>query len=87
MNGEDLQRWRKQNGWTQADLMQELEVTSRQTIRNWEKSEQIPRLVELAITAIDQIEACRRRSGYEKQFTAEQIANRRHEAWKRTQYE
>lgn len=82
MRGEDLKHWRKSNGWTQADLMEELTVTSRQTIISWEKAERIPRIVELAVTAVDQIEACRRIGGIEKQFTPEQIANRRHEMWK-----
>jgi DNA-binding XRE family transcriptional regulator len=82
MKGEDLKKWRKTNGWTQAELMEELEITSRQTITSWEKAPRIPRLVELAITAIDQIEPCRRLGGIKCQFTLEQIANRRHDLWK-----
>jgi hypothetical protein len=55
--------------------MTELEVGSRQTINSWESEEQIPRLIELAIIALDQVEAARKRSGFPKQFIGEDIAN------------
>jgi transcriptional regulator with XRE-family HTH domain len=77
MTGAELKRWRENNGWKQADLMIELEVASRQTISTWESTQEVPRMVELAIVALDQVEACRNRSGYEKQFTPEGIANLR----------
>jgi transcriptional regulator with XRE-family HTH domain len=76
MTGADLKAWRDQIGWTQGDLMTELEVKSRQTVSTWESAVKIPRVVELAIVALDQIEACRKRSGFEKQLTEEGIANR-----------
>jgi transcriptional regulator with XRE-family HTH domain len=81
MTGADLKRWRERIGWTQADLMVELEIGSRQTIGTWESAENIPRLVELAIVALDQIEATRKRSGFEKQFTPETIAALRMDYW------
>lgn len=84
MTGEELKRWRKHIGWTQADLMEELEVSSRQTLSSWENSKEVPRLVELAITALDRIEACRKRSGFEGQMTLEQIASRHHTLWKKS---
>ncbi|HMA73302.1 MAG TPA: helix-turn-helix transcriptional regulator [Xanthobacteraceae bacterium] len=76
MTGRELRAWREKIGWTQVDLMVELEVKSRQTMSTWERAEKIPRVVELAITALDQIEASRKRSGFERQFTPESIANR-----------
>jgi transcriptional regulator with XRE-family HTH domain len=76
VTGAELKAWRSSIGWTQADLMIELEVGSRQTISTWESAEKIPRLVALAITALDQVEASRKRSGFERQFTPESIANR-----------
>ena len=76
MTGAELKAWRVRIGWTQADLMIELEVGSRQTISTWENADRIPRLVELAVIAIDQVEASRKRSGFERQFTPESIANR-----------
>lgn len=85
MTGEELKVWRKANGWTQAGLMEELEITSRQTITTWEKADRIPRVVELAITAIDQIEVCRKQAGLKQQFTIQEIASRHHSLWKQTQ--
>lgn len=76
MTGADLRGWREKLGWNQIDLMQEMEVRSRQTISTWEASKEIPRLVELAIIALDQVEACRKRSGFESQFTHERISAR-----------
>lgn len=75
MTGEELKAWRKGRKWTQTDLMNELEVTARQTIVRWERSERIPRTVELSIIALDQVEGCNRR-GYEKQFSSAALANR-----------
>jgi transcriptional regulator with XRE-family HTH domain len=77
MTGLELRAWREKIGWTQVDLMVELEVKSRQTMSTWEHAEKIPRVAELAIIALDQIEASRKRSGFERQFTPQSIANRR----------
>ena len=74
MKGIDLKKWRDRNNFTQDFLMNELGIKSRQTIISWEHSEYIPRIVELAIIALDQIEACRRQSGYKTQFAAKNIA-------------
>jgi transcriptional regulator with XRE-family HTH domain len=76
MKGADVKAWRERLGWTQADLMTELEIGSRQTIITWEKAERIPRMVELAIIALDQVEAARKKTGFEKQLTPANIANR-----------
>jgi transcriptional regulator with XRE-family HTH domain len=75
MRGVELKEWRLTKGWRQSELMDELGVSSRQTIATWESSETVPRLVELAVIALDQVEACRHRAGYEKTFTREQVAN------------
>ena len=77
MSGEDLKMWRKFRGWNQADLMIELEISSRQTINTWESAERIPRIIELSIIALDQVEACRKTAGFEKQWTPEIIGKRR----------
>lgn len=74
MTGTELRIWREGLGWNQTDLMHELEVRSRQTISAWEASDAIPRIVELAIIALDQVEACRKRSGFESQLTPECIS-------------
>jgi transcriptional regulator with XRE-family HTH domain len=83
MKGSDLKAWRQNNGWTQLDLMEELEINSRQTINNWEKAERIPRLAELAIIAIDQVEACRKKGGIRTQIGIKKIASQRHDLWKK----
>jgi transcriptional regulator with XRE-family HTH domain len=75
MTGEELRAWRKGRGWTQSDLMKELEVTARQTVVRWEQSDRIPRTVELSIIALDQVEGCNRRT-YAMQFSSAEIANR-----------
>jgi transcriptional regulator with XRE-family HTH domain len=85
MKGVDLKLWREQNHLTQEKLMGELGVKSRQTIIAWEHSEYIPRIVELAVIALDQIEACRRQTGYRTQFLAKNIGRMFHEKTK--QYE
>jgi transcriptional regulator with XRE-family HTH domain len=75
MRGVELKVWREKRGWTQSDLMQELAIGSRQTVTTWEASDRIPRTIELAIIALDQVEACNRRGGYKQQFTPATIAN------------
>ncbi|MDB5610935.1 MAG: hypothetical protein JWP25_7835 [Bradyrhizobium sp.] len=75
MRGAELKVWREKRGWTQGDLMQELEIRSRQTVTTWEASERIPRTIVLAVIALDQVEACNRCGGYKQQFTPTTIAN------------
>jgi transcriptional regulator with XRE-family HTH domain len=75
MRGSELKVWREKRGWTQADLMQELEIGSRQTVTTWEASDRIPRTIELAVIALDQVEACNRRNGYKQLFSPTTIAN------------
>ena len=75
VTGDELKAWRKGRSWTQTDLMNELHVTARQTIVRWEQSDRIPRMVELSVIALDQVEGCNRRT-YAKQFSSGQIANR-----------
>ena len=54
MLGTELPDWRKRNGFTQDTLRIALGVKSRQTIITWEKStEPLPRLVELALLALE----------------------------------
>jgi DNA-binding XRE family transcriptional regulator len=54
MLGTELPEWRKRNGFTQDTLRIALGVKSRQTIITWEKStEPLPRLVELALLALE----------------------------------
>ena len=82
MRGEDLKQWRVNNGLTQKQLMEELGLSSRQTLAKYEQSEQIPRLVELAIIALDKIEEVRRLGGYSEQFTINRIRNSFFEGYK-----
>lgn len=64
MRGSDLVSWRKQHSYSQESLMRELDIGSRQTISNWENSgTDIPRLVELAVIALEQVPSCRRIGG------------------------
>jgi transcriptional regulator with XRE-family HTH domain len=71
MNGTDLKKWRDKHGFTQADLMRELEVKSRQTISNWENSSnEIPRMLVLSLTALADIPECR--NFYGKSATAKE---------------
>jgi len=63
MQGRDLVAWRKRNAYSQEELMRELGVRSRQTVSSWENSEQIPRLVQLAVIALEINPSCRTRAG------------------------
>jgi len=87
MKGVDLKHWRENNDLTQEHLMKELGIKSRQTIITWEHSEYIPRLAELAVIALDQIEACRRQTGYRTQFSAKNVARMFHERTKQFESE
>lgn len=54
MLGTELPEWRSRNRFTQDTLRMALGVKSRQTIITWEKStERLPRLVELALLALE----------------------------------
>lgn len=54
MLGIELPQWRQRNRFTQDTLRIALGVKSRQTIITWEKStEPLPRLVELALLALE----------------------------------
>ena len=60
MGGIDLKQRRKRLGYNQEDLMKELGIKSRQTISTWENtSESLPRILELALTALENIPECR----------------------------
>ncbi len=64
MQGLDLVQWRRRNGYSQEELIMELGVKSRQTISTWENSErEIPRMVELAVRALELDANCRRLGG------------------------
>jgi transcriptional regulator with XRE-family HTH domain len=52
LTGEQLKRWRERKGWTQSELLVALGVGSRQTLNRWERADEIPKLVELAVIAL-----------------------------------
>lgn len=52
MKGEELKFWRERHGKSQIELADDLDV-SRHSIIKWERSEKIPRILELAIAALD----------------------------------
>jgi transcriptional regulator with XRE-family HTH domain len=55
MTGPELKAWRVSRGWSQERLMAEFGMSSRQTIASYERASTVPRLVELAVLAIDHI--------------------------------
>lgn len=60
MRGIDLKERRKRLGYNQEYLMKELGIKSRQTISTWENtSESLPRILELALTALENVPECR----------------------------
>jgi DNA-binding XRE family transcriptional regulator len=63
MRGAELAAWRKRLGYSQLELMLELDVKSRQTISSWENAADIPRVVELALHGLEHHPPCRRRGG------------------------
>jgi transcriptional regulator with XRE-family HTH domain len=65
MSGADLRVWRKRNGYTQEKLMLELGLGSRQTVINWEQSDEpLARTVELSLMALEFMpERCKRVDG------------------------
>jgi transcriptional regulator with XRE-family HTH domain len=59
MKGSDLVQWRHRQGYSQEDLMNELDK-SRQTVSTWERPDaNVPRLVELALVALEHHPDCR----------------------------
>lgn len=75
MLGIDLKDRRKQLGYNQEYLMKELGIKSRQTISTWENtSESLPRILELALTALENVPECRIWHG--KSFSAAQRKER-----------
>ncbi len=64
MRVRDLRDWRKRNGFSQEELRQELGLGSRQTVSSWERPEkEVPRLVELALHALELDPTFRQREG------------------------
>lgn len=65
MKGTELAGRRADLGYTQAEFMRELGVKSRQTISAWERPDaEVPRLVELALIALERHTECRNVSGH-----------------------
>jgi transcriptional regulator with XRE-family HTH domain len=65
MIGTELPEWRKRNHFTQDALRMALGLGSRQTIITWEKStEKLPRMVELALLALERLPDQRTALGY-----------------------
>jgi len=63
MKGSELVQWRQRNGYSQVDLMNELEK-SRQTVSTWERPDtEVPRVVELALIALERHPDCRMSAG------------------------
>ena len=61
-----MKQWRGRHGYTQDQLLKELQVKSRQTISNWERAERVDRLVELALIALERHPECRNIHGIER---------------------
>jgi DNA-binding XRE family transcriptional regulator len=54
MTGTDLKEWRSRNSYTQEQLRISLGIKSRQTVINWEKSEdKLPRMLQLSLLALE----------------------------------
>ena len=54
LTGRDLKAWRKTNNYTHEQLLSLLGIKSRQTIINWEQSEEVlPRILRLALMALE----------------------------------
>ena len=65
MRGIDLPQWRKRNKFTQDTLRIALGLGSRGTIITWEKSEEpLPKMVKLALLALQNIPEARHADGY-----------------------
>ncbi|HUH85494.1 MAG TPA: hypothetical protein VLX85_12870 [Stellaceae bacterium] len=76
MTGKDLAEWRRRNGYSQQQLMQELEVKSRQTISTWERPDRrLERPIELALILLERDPSLRRIAG--RKATAQQAKEAR----------
>jgi hypothetical protein len=83
MLGIELPQWRQRNRFTQNTLRMALGLGSRQTIITWEKStEKLPRLVELALLALEHLPEQRGADGYT--FTAADLPSVRENVQMRT---
>lgn len=74
MRGEQLKAWRESQGKSQKELAQELDV-SRHSIIKWEREIDVPKLVELAICALDHASPMRLVAG--RASSPEEISNTR----------
>jgi len=63
MTGSELARRRKQLGYNQDRFIRELGVGSRQTLSSWENADDIPRLVVLALYALERCPECQETVG------------------------
>lgn len=61
-DGARLREWRRSNGYSQAELAAELEV-SRQSIIAWERSEKVDRVVVLAVKTLEHVPELRNLGG------------------------
>ena len=59
MTGSELAALRRRLGFSQLELMRELDVRSRQTVSSWENSDEAPRIVVLALHALELDQDCR----------------------------
>ncbi len=74
MKGPELRQRRERLGYTQRGFLKEIGVRSRQTLITWEKSDaKLPRLVELAVLALENLPECRQQIG-KRATTAERKA-------------
>jgi transcriptional regulator with XRE-family HTH domain len=78
MRGSEMVALRKRLGYNQRELMIELDVKSRQTISAYENSlDKVPRLVELALVALESKPECRIRSGKKAEVTGGRVLSAR----------
>lgn len=64
MTGAEMRAWRKRNDYaSQSMLQRELKLGSRATVSAWEASEEVPRIVELALHALERDPALRSEGG------------------------
>ena len=74
MTGSEMKAWRKRNGYSSQKMLQEeLKLGSRATVSAWEAAEKVPRLVELALTALETDPSLREFGG--KRFTRQDRKN------------
>jgi transcriptional regulator with XRE-family HTH domain len=76
MTGGELLAWRRRNDFTQLDLMAELNIGSRQTISSWENASEVPRIVELAVIALELDLRLRQRAGKKASATEKRAFGR-----------